>query len=66
MLSMVEFNNIIMPNEYPNRDSTLKDRLRPQENTEVGKLEVSLPKSNSFNLYFTFTEHNGNGCKSAK
>jgi hypothetical protein len=34
MLSMVEFNNIIMPNEYPNRDSTLKDRLRPQENTE--------------------------------
>ena len=34
MLSMVEFNNIIMPNEYPNRDSTLKDRSRPQENTE--------------------------------
>lgn len=55
-----------MPNEYPNRDSTLKDRSRPQENTEGGKLEVSLPKSNSFNLYFTYTEHNGNGCKSAK
>ena len=33
MLSMVEFNTIV-PNEYPNRDSTLKDRSRPQENTE--------------------------------
>jgi hypothetical protein len=31
---MKVFNNLIMPNEYPNTDSTIKDRSKPQETAE--------------------------------